>query len=319
MIQPMGLRDAGHGLANVFPGAAAKVAARLSLPMAESMGSGTATLLGWMPNRFYPRAVENLTLAFPEMPAARRAAIARRAVAHYGREVGGLMKWFASANALSELPSICVNFAELVATIERDLGAGRGAIYVGAHFGNAQLLSGLCATVASVTSIGTDYHRRSHLSFVSEGRRRLGLHYIPENTPPLELLRALQRNELVTFLPDVQPRRNGGLWLPFFGKPACTTTFPASLARLTGCTLRPTFLVREGSRYRAILRDAIATPSHDEGEAGLGRAMLAWSAALEAEVRRRPEQWLWMSRRWRSMPETARPFAAPAEALGQAG
>jgi len=315
----MGLRDAGHDLARALPATAAAIAARLPLPLAESMGAGTALLFGRLPNRFFRRAIDNLARAYPGQSDRDLTALARRAAAHYGREVGALAKWFAHSNVKEDLPAICVNYAELAATIARDLGAGRGALYVGGHLGNPQLLSGLCATLASVTGVGTHYHTRSHLSFVTEGRRRLGLSYIPENSPPLELLRALQRNELVTFLPDVQPRRNGGVWLPFFGRPACTTTFPAALARLTGCVLRPVFLVREGARYRAIARDAIAVPGLAEGDAGLERAMLQWTSALEQEVRRRPEQWLWMSRRWRAMPEGARLVAPPPERRTSAG
>jgi len=319
MIPRMGLRDAGHGLANVLPGAAAAVAARLPLPVAESVGSRTALLFGMLPNRFFRRAVENLARAFPEQSAASRVALARGAAAHYGRETAALANWFACTDPHRELPAICVNYAELRATIGRDLEGGRGAIYLGGHFGNPQLLSALCGTVAPVTGVGTDYHRRSHLGFVTEGRQRLGLRYIPENSPPLDLLRALQRNELVTFLPDVQPRRNRGLWLPFFGTPACTTTFPAALARLTGCVLRPIYLAREGGRYQAIVRDPIAAPDPAEGDAGVARAMLAWTATLEEEVRRRPEQWLWMARRWRAMPEDARPVSLPVTPASPAG
>lgn len=306
----MGLRDAGHKVANVLPGAAAAVSARLPLGVAESLGARTGVLFGTLPHRFHRRLIENLARAFPEQTRRQRSALARRTMAHVGREGGATLKWFARPDARIELPRICRNFSELAATIERDLAGGHGAIYAGAHLGNPQLLSALCATVAAVTGVGTDYHNREHLSFVGAGRRRLGLHYVAENSPPLDLLRALQRNELVTFLPDVQPRRSSGLWLSFFGQPACTTTFPAALSRLTGCVLRPVFLVREGEFYRALIHDAFEIPRAAEGEAGLARVMQAWSALLETEIRRHPEQWIWMSRRWRSMPAGAQVLAA---------
>jgi KDO2-lipid IV(A) lauroyltransferase len=263
------------------------------------------------PTRFRRRSLDNLERALPERPSGARARLSRRALAHAGREGGATIKWFATDK--ERLPGLCVNYAEVVATLAADRAGGRGAIWVGAHLGNPQLLSALCATVAPVTGVGTEYHFRAHLRFVAEGRARLGMRYVATSEPPLELLRALQRNELVTFLPDVQPRRNSGVWLPFFGRPACTSTFPAQLARLTGAVLRPAFLVREGGRYRALLHAPLGTPQLAEGDAGLERAMRAWSAALEREVRARPEQWIWMSRRWRAAPAAgASPAAAGA-------
>lgn len=311
MAPGTGLRDAGHGLANLVPGALATIVAPMPLSLAAALGGGTGACISVLPHRMRRRALANLAAAYPGSSLGQRQALTSRMFTHAGREAGATVRWFARDDARTALPATCGNFAELAAAIRSDLEGGRGAIYVGAHFGNPQLLSALCATVAPVTGIGTDYHARSHLAFVVRGRERLGLRYIPENSPPLELLRALQRNELVTFLPDMQPRRNGGAWLPFFGRPACTTRFPAALARLTGCVLRPVFLVREGKGYRALVRDRLVAPPVAEGDAGLDRTMLRWTALLEEEVRRRPEQWIWMSRRWRPMPEGARPVALP--------
>ncbi|HZL99096.1 MAG TPA: hypothetical protein VFD43_02495 [Planctomycetota bacterium] len=315
-MQAMSLRDARHRISRGLPGAAAAVTARLPLPIAESVGRGLGALTGVVPNRLYRRALDNLRFAFPEQPESTRAELARRSLAHAGRELAATLRWFSRGSAA--LPGLCTNYGELCATLRSDLAAGRGAIWVGSHLGNPQLLSGLCATVAPVTGVHTGYHARSQFGFVAEARARVGLRHIPANAPPLELLRALQRNELVSILPDVQPRRNVGVWLPFFGRPACTSTFAASLARLTGSVLRPVFLVREGDRYRALIRDRLAPPRADEGDAGLERAMLAWSAALEEEVRRRPEQWIWINRRWRDLPDGARPVATPAARVAQA-
>jgi len=306
----MRAREDGQKLTSLLPAAAAAVTGRLPLAVAETVGVGAGVLFWTLSKRYRRQTLENLRHSFPERPDSSRAALARHALTHAGREVGATMRWFVRGR--EGLPGVCSNYADLAATIERDRAAGRGAIYAGAHLGNPQLLSALCATVAPVTGVGISYHTRPHLRFVAEGRRRLGLHYVPDSTPPLDVLRALQRNELVTFLPDMQPHRNAGLWLPFLGRPACTTTFPASLARLTGAVLRPIFLVRDGRRYRAVIRDPIATPRLAANDADLERAMREWSAVVEEEVRRRPEQWIWMSRRWRPVPEGARILAAGA-------
>ena len=306
----MRLREASHELALKLPGAVAAVTSRLPLPVAESLGARTGNLLGLLPNRLRRHALANLALSFPDQPVASRAAIAREALTHAGREVGATMRWYLLGR--ERLPRICENYAELAATIRRDLEPGRGAIYAGGHFGNPQLLSALCATVVPVTGIVNAYHGREHMGFIAAGRQRLGVRYIPRDSPPLDLLRAVQRNELVTFLPDAHPRRKNGLWLPFFGVPACTTTFPAAMARLTGCVLRPVFLVREGRRYRAVIRESLAPPRPERGDAELERVMLEWTATLEEEVRRRPGQWVWMSRRWRTMPPGSHAVERPA-------
>ncbi|MHC5209593.1 MAG: lysophospholipid acyltransferase family protein [Planctomycetota bacterium] len=284
--------------------------ARLPLPVSSGIGSAMIAVGSLLPSRRRRRCLANLALAFPERTPEWHRATADRACLNAGREMIATLS--RSYRPRAELPSICTNYAELREVVERDLAEDTGVLIVGGHIGNPPLLAALCATFAPVTGLVERYDFEPHRDFVCAARERLGLQTVPNGEWSLDLLRALQRKEVVTFLPDVPPRRNHGITVPFFGRPACTTTFPAALARLTGCAFRPLYLVREGSRYRVIIRDRIRPPLPGEGDAGLEQATLAWTRVLEEEIRARPEQWLWTMRRWLPV-EASTGRSAPAE------
>jgi KDO2-lipid IV(A) lauroyltransferase len=283
--------------------------ARLPLWLSGSFRGAACALGSVVPSRRRRRCLANLALAFPERSEAWRRTLACRACTHAVREMLAMLAH--SYRPRDRLASLCVNYAELRAVIERDRAQGKGVLIVGGHLGNPPLLAAVCATVAPVTGLIERYDFGPHHEFVRASRSRLGLQTVPNDEWPLDLLRALQRNEVVTFLPDVPPRRENGIPVPFFGAPVITTTFPAALARLTGCVSRPVYLVREASRYRAIIRDPLQAPRADEGEAGLAQATREWTAVLEQEIRARPEQWMWTMRRWSKHAATgdARPDA----------
>ena len=107
----------------------------------------------------------------------------------------------------------------------------------------------------------------------------------------------------IGILVDQRVHPNDGEALPFFGKPAITSPLPAQLSLRTRAPVLPLFAVPEGSRgYRLEIRPAI-WPEEFETEENPELALsLRLLEVTEAEIRRRPELWLWMHRRWRVNP-----------------
>jgi KDO2-lipid IV(A) lauroyltransferase len=275
--------------------------------MPRWMADGVARVLGSLLFLASPRkrylTLGNLGVAYPDSAPAWRRQIARRALCNSVSEIFfGLRMTRVSKE---QLAAQCVNLAELHEVLERDRLEGKGVVILGAHLGNPTLLSVTASLVAPVTGLGTPYSRnQAQQDYIQRQRARLGLTFVPYDEWPLELLYALRRQEIVTLVTDQRPRRNRRfVWVPFFSVRVRAIPFPAELARLAGAVMRPIFMVREGSGYRAIIHERIPVPTKAEGEAGLRAAARRWTELLEQEVRPRPAQWMWTLRRWQQSPD----------------
>jgi KDO2-lipid IV(A) lauroyltransferase len=92
---------------------------------------------------------------------------------------------------------------------------------------------------------------------------------------------------------DAGPR---GLFVPFFGRSTSTLAGPAEFALRTGAVLLPAFTPLIDGRYSAVFEEPIP-PSDIE------TMMTAWNGRLEAMIRRYPDQYFWLHKRWKSVNE----------------
>ena len=268
----------------------------LPRPVGRAIGRGLGRFAGVARREWRANLLEHLALAYPERSAAERLAICRGVYDHVGWGLADTLHF--AHLSVEQRRALIVNWDELEATLRADLAEGRGLVMIGAHFGRWQMLSGAVSSLAPVTGVANRFRDGNQASLIARLRRRLGVRVVLNDEILLEPLRALKRNEIVVFLPDQAPRRGIGIDLPFFGRTAITTTFPVALARLARSALRPVYLLAEGRRFRAVLGKRIEVPTRADGEAGLERATRAWQQQLEAEIRKAPEQWMWMHRRW---------------------
>lgn len=98
----------------------------------------------------------------------------------------------------------------------------------------------------------------------------------------------------------VDQRRTGGPQLPFFGRPAATNTFFATLARQYDCPVHGVRAIRlPGGRFHVELTPPIELPRDAEGLIDVIPATIKINAIVEGWIREHPEQWLWVHDRWR--------------------
>ena len=136
-------------------------------------------------------------------------------------------------------------------------------------------------------------------------RRRSGGTYLPRGSAALGVVRALRKGSLLVLLLDQDVRASEGVFLPFFGRLACTRTGPAQLAMSTGAPIVPVFLHRDAddpARHVARFYPALSIERERDDEAALAANARCISRAVEAEIRAAPEQWTWAHRRWRTQP-----------------
>ncbi len=98
-------------------------------------------------------------------------------------------------------------------------------------------------------------------------------------------------------------RLSDGIAVPFFGVEAMTAAAPAQLALKFGCPLVPVRIERTGpGRFRVSSHAPIATPDSGDRQADTRQVMSEMNGILEGWIRARPQEWLWVHRRW---PEAA--------------
>jgi KDO2-lipid IV(A) lauroyltransferase len=108
---------------------------------------------------------------------------------------------------------------------------------------------------------------------------------------------------MVGILLDQNATRREGVFVPFFGHAASTSRSVALLALRTGTPIVPIFIQREGvGRHRVIVEPPLPLPPSNDLERAIVELTALCTQAIEAAVRRTPEQWLWSHDRWRTRP-----------------
>ena len=117
------------------------------------------------------------------------------------------------------------------------------------------------------------------------------------------LISEMRAGRTVGILMDTNMTPPQGTFVPFFGVAACTGSGLARIARRTGAAVLPGFLLEEpGGRYRLHFGEELEVDNTDDGERDATTNTARFTAVLEGYIRRFPEQWLWMHRRWKTRP-----------------
>src|SRR5271163_1717362 len=119
------------------------------------------------------------------------------------------------------------------------------------------------------------------------------------------LISAMRQGETVGILMDTNMTPPQGVFVPYFGKLACTASGLARVALKTGAAVLPGFMLWEESERKYVLHfgDEIVFDRTGDNEADAVANTAKCTAAIEAYVRRYPDQWLWVHRRWKTRPE----------------
>lgn len=250
-------------------------------------------------------AITNLQHAFPLRSPSECRALARATFAHFGRLLVELLK-FSRLPPDRMLARVAFEGRERV---EAALADGRGVLLFTGHFGfweQHALAHALSVGPMSVVARPLDNPRLHAL--LERVRTSTGNAVIYRRGGIRRILRALAANQVVAILIDQHVQASDAVYVEFFGRPAATTPVLAALAIRTGAAVIPAFALPAGpGRYRLVYEPPVDPPLADEPDA-IGAFTQRCTDVLEMYVRRYPELWLWMHRRWRDV-ET--PVAVP--------
>jgi KDO2-lipid IV(A) lauroyltransferase len=289
-----------RGLVALFAG--------LPLRTALALASGLSWC-GWrLAVQTRRRMLAHLAIAFPALSAAEREALGQASLRHLAWLVAEMLSVRSYDSALERYVSFAPG-AE--ARLRQVMAEGRGLVMVSGHIGHWELLArrlvraGIpCATVARS---GTNPIVHAVLDrFRAEGRFEVLLREDPGTARAI--IRSLREGKLLGLLID-QDTVVQGLFVPFFGRPAWTPRAAGDLALRFRAPVAVIWSRRRGPgagdghelSIELVPYDAAAADRGAESE----RITAACTARLEAAIRARPEEWVWMHERWKTRPAAA--------------
>ncbi len=283
---------------------------RIPRPVLSAFGS----ILGWLIWTLRIRrrvALDNLRLAFPEKSEADRVAIARANYAHLGQMIPDFLR--VPTLSPGELDRIFVY--QGWECYQRAAAMKTGVVACTAHFGNFDLLaSAHTRRGVPITQLSREMGDNFFNRLLHRARQRSGVQdlIISKGQTLRALLRALKEQRVLGFVYD-QNEVGKPIFPTFFGVPAATTSTPAFLARRAGAAVVFVLSVPLGDgRHKVVLEGPLLPPVTGDAEADDLAFMQLLNDKLEAWVRRHPERWYWLHRRWKTRPPAAPPQAAGA-------
>ncbi len=300
------------------------VVRRLPRRTALAIGRGLGRLWARFDERHLAVAASNLRQAFPEWDEARVQRTARGVYSHFGAILMDLL-WMEGRPIARLLALADVSGAEHVLAAR---AAGRGVIAATGHFGNWEYQG-----FASAPVVGPFAVIARPLDNPALDRRLVSLRSSTGNTviykhkALAQVMKTIRDGGLVAILIDQNVQAKDGVFVRYFGRPACTTTVAASLALKTGCAIVPVRCsLQPNGRYRMVYEPRVewtGTGRRDEDVVALTQHL---TSIIEGWVREQPEQWLWLHRRWKTQPRgdtagenAAAPVAAVEEPAAAGG
>ncbi|NQT07116.1 MAG: lysophospholipid acyltransferase family protein [Candidatus Omnitrophica bacterium] len=181
---------------------------------------------------------------------------------------------------------------------------GKGLIVLTGHLGNWELLgSYLSFNNYAGTMIAKKIYIKQFDEFFVRMRKHFKNDILYRGESPKKVLRVLKSGGIIGILPDQDISSIEGIFVDFFGKPAYTPTAPVKFAIKTGAALVPMFALRDGDRFKFLVEKEIVMEITGDKDRDLLVNTIKWMRVFENVIRRYPDQWVWMHRRWKTKPE----------------
>jgi len=182
---------------------------------------------------------------------------------------------------------------------------GRGVIYLTGHCGNWELMALFQAVKGYPLSIVARPIDNPYLNKkVVEIRTRYGNSIIEKKRAMRGILRCLKEEGTVGVLLDQNVTRKEGVFVDFFGEPACTNKGLALIAQKTGTPVLPAFIhYLGGGRHKIVVGEEIGLDNGGDPERDIISNTQRFTRIIEDHIRKYPEEWLWLHRRWKTRPE----------------
>lgn len=250
-------------------------------------------------------AATNLNLAFPELSGAEKKRLAKGAFRNLGRVLGEMSQFpRATPESLKKRIEFQIN-QDVYAEYQQLKAEGRGVIIVSPHLGNWEMLVFGWATFDGPMSyLARPLDNPKIEELTVDLRTKFGNRPINKTNSIMAAARVLRHEGLLGILADVNAHPKEGVFVPFFGVPACTSTGVALLAMRTNSAIVPMCGAwdEEKQRYIGVHGRMIFPSDTGDRQRDIVETTAAFTAEVEKLVRRFPDQWLWIHKRWKTRP-----------------
>lgn len=279
---------------------------RMPLRVGQFLGRRLGMLAWHVARRERRKALRNLAIAYPDWSESKKRETARAMFRHFGM----------SLFELAWMPNLTPELKEKLTVIEgldrvmEIIDSGRGVVTFTAHCGNWEWLcyiTGMCGRPVSVLQRERDSPEMNR--YITELRAKGGVTTIDRGSGSSArgMIQAIRRGGMLAFVLD-QNIRTESVKVPFYGIPALTPIGPARIAIKTeAVAVIATNQRLPDGRHHVRFSEPIELKRDDDPVALTARVTLA----IEEQVRRAPEQWVWVHDRWRERPQWEVPVAVP--------
>jgi len=262
----------------------------------DACGSALGGAFYLLDRRHRRVALENVAAAFPGRAVSEQRAIVRGAFAHFGRLLFAVLEF---ATLAPEAMLARVEF-EGEDRVRLAHAQNKGVLFVTGHFGFWELQAMVHALrLPPMAVLARTLDNRALNDLLERIRTRTGNTVVYRQGTMRRVMRVLQAGQGVGVLIDQHLLSRDAIYVDFFDRPAATTSAVAALAIRTGAPVVPLFaLPLGGGRYRMIYEHPVEPPAGEDA-AAVREFTQRCTDILEMYVRRHPQLWLWMHRRWR--------------------
>jgi len=267
--------------------------------------------IGWLAYTAIPRlrrvGLKNLALAFPEKPESERETILREMYRYLGWQLAEFCQMPGYTRERANRLIRDQGLENYLAARQR----GKGVLVLTGHLG-AWELSSFYHSLAGypmgmiIRTLDNPWVNR----LVNDIRTQHGNRVLPKDDFARGLIAAMRAGETVGVLMDTNMTPPQGVFVDFFGHSACTASGVARVALRTGAAVLPGFMVWEPAEKKYVLHFLPELQLVDTGDAERDATTntQTFTSALENVIRKYPEQWLWVHRRWKARPPGEAPI-----------
>ena len=278
-----------------------KILGMLPRPLARGIGITFGLTIYAVHGRLRRVGLRNLTLAFPQMPARERSRIVRREFISLGRQLAEVCLF---PRYTRENVSRVVVY-EGFENFERAYARGKGVLFLTGHIGAWELSAFAHSLQGHPLSIVMRSLDNPYVDGLLQRYRTMhGNRTVDKDDFVRGLLSAMHAGETVGILMDTNMTPPQGVFVDFFGIPACTASGLARIALRTDAAVVPGFTVWDSRLRKYILRfdPAVELIRSGDNEADIVANTAKFTRVIEDVIRRYPDQWLWVHRRWKTRP-----------------
>jgi KDO2-lipid IV(A) lauroyltransferase len=245
-------------------------------------------------------ALHNLRCAYPEKDMPELVKIAKGVFRHVGIVAA---EFFELPYITKETLHEWVEFDGLE-NLENAIAQNKGVLSVVAHFGNWELMT-IAVPMASqpMNIIYRPLDSPILEDMLAWVRTLRGNTLIPKEGATKKILRLLRENKVMGILSDQNVAAREGVFVEFFGRPACTAVGTAILAMRTGAPVLPAFMPRmPDGKYKFVIKPPVEITVTGDDQADILANTPRFTKVVEDMVRQYPDQWFWIHQRWKTKP-----------------